>query len=166
MAKDESLQMLIGVGNICTQWAFLEFQFSLAIWRLLKVDEATGKIVTGGLDMLPRAGMAIVLARHFQADRALTTALVEARKTIQAGLDVRRNEAVHGVFKSRVGGSDVVVEVHRGKGDRKPKPITAADLTSLGTEIAQVWRALHEVLVAQGIAHPHTGEYIASSVAR
>jgi hypothetical protein len=91
------INRLTQIGNICAQWSELEYLFATTIWVLLKLDMDTGKIVTGGLDMLPRANMAINLARHRQAPKEILDALLTARKAIQDGLDIRRNRAVHGV---------------------------------------------------------------------
>lgn len=127
---------LISVGNICTQWAYLEYLVANTIWWLLKVDRPTGMILTGGLDMIPRINMAINLARHLKADRRILEALEATRKAVQGGLADRRNIAVHGVFSSRDGSPIVTVEVHRGKGDRKRTPLPDEELSNIGKDIS------------------------------
>lgn len=138
MPTQRQINRLTQVGNICAQWSNLEYQFAHVIWVLLALDMDTGAIVTGGLDMLPRANMAINLARHLQAPRELITALEKARKQIQDGLDVRRNRAVHGVQFYHEGGDDLYVEVHRGKGGRGRKLLPDQELADLGREIHNV----------------------------
>lgn len=145
MATPEIAARLQAVGNICTQWAYLEYLFANVIWWLLKIDKETGIIITGGLDIRPRAGMAINLARHLKADRRLIEALTKARDEI-GSLSDRRNRAVHGVSFSREGDETVMVEVHRGKGSRKAEPLATNELFAIGSEISVVATGLIAVL--------------------
>ena len=39
------------VGALCSHWATFEFTLVSVIWAFLNLDSATGKIVTGGLDI-------------------------------------------------------------------------------------------------------------------
>jgi hypothetical protein len=77
---------LMHIGFICVAWAELENKFSQTIWATLRVDIETGKIITGGLDMVPRANMAINLARHKKAPRYIIKALERARKQSKMAL--------------------------------------------------------------------------------
>ena len=52
--------------------------------------------MTGGLNMLPAINVAVGLARHRKAGQPLLGALQRTRKSLQDGLDARRNLAVHG----------------------------------------------------------------------
>jgi hypothetical protein len=129
------------------QWSNVEYQVAQTIWLILGLDVETGKIVTGGLDMLPRLNMAINLARHRKAPVELTSQLVKTRASIQDKLDVRRNRAVHGVNSWFPGDATVHVEVHRGKGGRERKPLPEDDLRQLGQEIHRVGKELNTVLL-------------------
>ena len=63
---NRTLRSLVQIGNIAAQWSHLEYKLAQTIWILLGLEEGTGKIVTGGLDMLPRINMAINLSRHLR----------------------------------------------------------------------------------------------------
>lgn len=126
---------LVKIGNICWQWSMLEFSVAGLIWRLLGIDPDTGKIVTGGLDMIPRLNMAINLARHMKAPRYVTDELAKVRKAIQDGLDAERNRAVHGVNFPPNSAGEFLVEMHRGKGPKTPVAVTTAELDNLGKRL-------------------------------
>ena len=143
--SDNALQSLllndrnVQIGNICFQWAYLEYLIALTIWSLLHIDPDTGKIVTGGLDIRPRLNMAINLARELQAPKGAIDALLLTREALDKGLDQRRNTAVHGHRIAHPNDPAAeLVEVHRGKGARKRRPQTNADLTQLGKDIKQL----------------------------
>jgi hypothetical protein len=148
MAEDALFQAA-AIGLVCGEWSTLEYNLSIVIWRLLGLDPDTGKIVTGGLDLLPRVNMAINLARHVKQNRATIAALERARKTVQDGLDARRNQAVHGVHFAEDDGS-TTVEVHRGKGGRNPVTITGDAYSNLADEIRAVRKQLQTDLHAAG----------------
>ena len=142
------------VGNICVQWAHLEYLLALAIWSLLRLDQETGKIVTGGLDIRPRLNMAINLAKHLKAPEPAKKALLCTRRALDGGLDERRNKAIHG--HRLLDPDDIqseLVEVHRGKGDRKRHKVTNADLAELGVAIAKVAADLHEAMLKTNVYH-------------
>lgn len=150
---------MMSVGQICIQWAHIEYLFAHVIWALLRLDQETGKITTGGLDMLPRANMAINLATHLGAPQNLIQALKSARKAIQGGLDARRNAAVHGVsFTEGKEPYEIHVEVHRGSGDRKKKHLPNSELSALAEELGLVIENLGRVVRETGILHQHYGK--------
>jgi hypothetical protein len=150
---DKKQNFLLQTGYVCHQWSYLEYLFSKAIWHLLSLDKEMGMIVTGGMDILPRANMAITLANHKKADRALVDALKEARKSIQSRLQDDRNRVVHGVYSSHTTNPNapVMIETHRGKGDRTRKPITAAEVHAIGKQINETSMALTTTLESFGI---------------
>lgn len=149
---------------MCLVWSGLEYVFAYTIWHLLGLSEDTGKIVTGGLDMLPRANMAINLSRQLKAPASLTKALMEARKTIQDGLDTRRNECVHGVHFGNATSEVVRIEVHRGKGDRSKKVLTNADIHGLLNELNIVREYLIVAVNKQGIYEPAKAAHMAKKM--
>jgi hypothetical protein len=130
------------IGNVCVQWSALEYQVAACIWMLLELDIETGKIVTGGLDMLPRLNMAINLARHLKAEKALIDCLVKARAEIQGGLDTKRNRAVHGVHTAVTIAGDALVEVHRGKGGRDATAFPLEELAGLSRSLNALTKSL------------------------
>ncbi|WP_423352633.1 hypothetical protein [Phenylobacterium sp. VNQ135] len=115
---------------------------AIIIWRLLNLPDAdTGRIVTGGLDMLPRFNMAIALARHLKAPHEATAALVAARKAIQDGLDVQRNRAVHGIQYLEEDGK-YTIETHRGKGAGVTTEASPEHFEQVASDIMRVRRTL------------------------
>lgn len=78
------------------------------------------------------------------------TALVALRATIQNGLDIRRNRAVHGISFIGADMKTIEVEVHRGKGDRTRRPVGSEEFASLADEIRAAYSAYLEVLGAVG----------------
>lgn len=139
------LKNVVNIGMICKHWADIEYTLSLTIWHLLKLDPETGKIVTGGLDMQPRANMALNLARHTKQPPPFIKALVDAREAIQGGLDMRRNRAIHGVmFLSD--GFTYETEVHRGRGGRQRQPLPASELNSLCDDLLKLYTKLRTSL--------------------
>lgn len=144
-AQMPQMRRLFHIGHICAQWADVEYTFACAIWHMLGLDDETGKIVTGGLDMLPRANMAINLSNHQKQDSRFTKALKEARAAIQDGLDTKRNRAVHGVhfFDANL---NLYVEVHRGKGGRDRTELTEEDLNEIGRTLFKVGQDLRTKL--------------------
>jgi hypothetical protein len=99
-------------------------------------DTETGKIVTGGLDILPRFNMAIALARHQKRPRKLIAALATARKSIQDGLDMKRNRAIHGLHFEE--GGFTRVEMFRGKGADVITTASSAEYARIAEEIRDV----------------------------
>ena len=146
---------LFYIGNICAQWSSLEYQFAKAIWHLLGIDDETGKIVTGGTDMIPRIRLAVNLARHLNAPLAICRALEGARdKLLAANLDERRNRAVHGIRFAMDGDDDlrvVEIEVHRGKGGRHRQQETTLELYDVGSELSVIVNDLREALTQEGL---------------
>lgn len=147
------LDRLIQVGNICRQWAYVEYLFSVVIWAALKLDRETGMIVTGGLDMLPRANMAINLAKHLNMDASIREALTNARATLQAGslsLVDKRNIAVHGL-ELRTQGTSSTMEVHRGKGAFREHEFGNDQLREIGAAVQKIHEQLSPVMKSVGM---------------
>lgn len=149
-------QRLAFVGDVCVQWANIEYQVAHIIWYLLGVHMEVGKIVTGGLDMQPRLNVAIVLAKQLRAPAYLVKGLTEARKEIQDGLDIKRNRAVHGVTYFDPSLPTARVELHRGKGPKTPVEFSTSDLdafrhelSSLGIKLNQLFTRLSDDIPAR-----------------
>ena len=140
-------RVLVHIGNIAAQWSHLEYMLAQTIWILLGHDAETGKIVTGGLDMLPRINMAINLARHLNAPKPLTECLEKIRKELQANLIETRNSAIHGVQFNGPNG-ELEVEMHRGKGNRKRNPLPEKTLNQTGKRLYELTNELRSVFIA------------------
>lgn len=151
LLSDRNLQ----IGNICFQWAHLEYLVALSLWSLLRIDHDTGKIVTGGLDLLPRVNMALKLAQHLKAPGLAIKALKEVRTALQDGLLEKRNTAIHGLRSFDTSDpSGEFFEVHRGKSAGLKQPVNNLSLQALGVQIADVHKAFHAAMLESGIYHP------------
>jgi hypothetical protein len=134
---DKQTNTNVQIGNICIQWASLEYVVSNAIWVVLRVDAEVGKIVTGNLDMKQRANMIFALAHQTNAPRPFKDACMALKKALFDPGDLlhRRNLAVHGIHFFHHSNDTVQIEVHRGKGGRGPREIAVSDLQKLGNDI-------------------------------
>lgn len=148
------------IGNVCHQWAHLELSIAVVIWQLLGVDEETGRLLTGGLDIQPRVNKAIALAEHLNAPPQLKKALRQTRTALQDGLDERRNQAVHGArFTDHSSPLDSQLFVmHRGKNAGKPIPVSNADLEKLGRDIFAAHKPLMEAMRSCGVLQAPTAK--------
>ncbi|MFI4933857.1 MAG: hypothetical protein ACHP7N_04515 [Caulobacterales bacterium] len=145
LAIEDALRRASLIGSICVHWSAIEGYVALTIWEMLGVRAETGKILTGGLDMLPRLNMAILLARHLKAGKKIERALVALRKEIQDGLDQRRNVAVHGL--NYVIEGKVLVEMHRGRGDRTRREFPINELAQTEKDLGRVMTAYSAALL-------------------
>ena len=142
----------VQIGNICYQWAHLEHLLFLSITSVLRLDNDTGKLITSGLDILPRVNLALKLAKHLRAPPQAIKGLEATRSTLQNGLLDRRNRAIHGHRLMDPGDPfSELVETNRGKGANVRRPQTNADLAALGKDIANAARALHHAMLYSGV---------------
>lgn len=145
MTKSKIVGRLATVGYICATWSNFEAAIAQAIWIMLNLDDATGRIVTGGLDMRPRANMAVRLARHLKMPTEFTRALEDARASLDNGLMAKRNLAVHGIHHPRTQEDAMMLDLHRGK-HKKPEPFTDTDLNAFAEELYQAYKAFVDAL--------------------
>ena len=64
---DDMKSRMETVGFVCAYYSLLQEIFERVICMLLELDQDTGKLITGSLNILPAANMAISLARHMNA---------------------------------------------------------------------------------------------------
>ena len=140
MSKQDRRLLLI--GGVCQQYSILELRVAQIIWALLKIDEPTGKLVTSGLDILPRIRMAMRLATHLKAKPAVRKALEKVRTKLQDGVIDQRNLAVHGIQTVSDDGEVMTLEVHRGGKANRQVPIRIADLNALTRDIYELTKLL------------------------
>lgn len=133
MSKQDRRFLLIGA--LCAQFSHLEFRLAQVIWSLLGINEKTGKLVTSGLDILPRVRMAIRLASHLNAKSAVKKALDKVRTELQNGIIDQRNLAVHGIHTVSDDGETMTLEVHRGGNANRQITISIRDLNALNKRI-------------------------------
>ncbi len=147
------------IGNICVQWAHIESQLSITIWALLHLDDATGKLVTGGLDMMARVSMALRLAQHLRAPGLLIAAIKKVRTELQTGLLEKRNLVVHGQRNLDFNNTTVeYFEVHRGKSAGIKQSLTNAQLHEIGMKLYWIGIEYYAVLFAQGVLTTQKGK--------
>lgn len=149
LLNDRNLQ----IGNICFQWAHLESLLSLAIWSLLRVDNETDAILTGGTSIRPRVDLAVKLSIHLQAPKLATSTLKEVQTRLQKGLEDRRNRAVHGRRQLDANNPSIDhVEMLRGS-KKGLHPQSNADLAKLGNDIADAASLLHQAMLETNVYH-------------
>jgi hypothetical protein len=149
MFDEPSSKRMAHIGGVCLQWSYLEYIIAAIIWKQLNLDISVGKIVTGGMDILPRLNMAINLCRELKTDKRVERALIEARKSLQDKLIEQRNMVVHGQHWLLTG-EKPVVEVQRGKGTRQPTPFTDNEIYQLVENIAAVSNRIGQALMESG----------------
>lgn len=141
------VKIMAGIGHVCVQWARLEMGWLGLIYVIEGIPAEKGHIIFGGLDMLPRANMAINLARHAKLPQRLVKRMTEVRKALQDGVSDRRNQAVHGAHRD-MQGDETTLTMVRWPGDKRHKRITMADLAALGVEIHalgnEVWSIMED----------------------
>lgn len=148
LLSDRNLQ----IGNICFQWAHLEYLLSITIGILLRVEPKTSQIISSGLDILPRTNMALALAHHLTAPRSLVDGLKAVRRDLQDGKKLleRRNRAVHGHRQLHPSPDREIFNVYRGKGAGAIEQ-TNADLHRIGNDIAETATEFYQVMVDAGM---------------
>ena len=144
------------IGNICQQWSCLEYLLANAIWLLTGIhNPEVGKIVTANLDFKQRVSMVFALAHETNAPVPFKIAIKKLQDEVRNGeLIHKRNQAVHGIQFPADRPDAVEIEMHRGKGGRKPRIQLDADLNALGNDIARVRDDFSKSLVGL-IEHVH-----------
>lgn len=134
------------IGNICIQWAALEYQLAVAIWALAGLEAELGKVLTASLDVKARAVMAHTLAHETNAPRYLKIAIKKVLDAVRKDLLTRRNQAVHGIHFAGERPDMAMIEMHRGKGGRGRRPQSDRELYQLGQEINALSRSFAKSL--------------------
>lgn len=129
--------VIASIGEVCVQWARLEMTLLGLICTVDPTDMEKGHIIYGGLDILPRATMAINLARQNNIHPSIAKRIVEVRKALQNGLADRRNQVVHGAHHGEEGAETTLTMV-RWKGDKKHKRLSATEIGQLASEIHEL----------------------------
>lgn len=143
------IKIMAGIGHICLQWARLEMALLAVIYAIEDMPSEKGHIIFGGLDMLPRANMAINLARYEKLPIRLIKRIEAARDALQkGGLSDKRNQVVHGAHRD-MEGDETTLTMVRWKGDKRSKKITVADIVALGVAIHdlgdEVWSIFNDI---------------------
>lgn len=137
----------VAIGEVCIQWARLEMVLFHLICVVEPMELEKGYVIYGGLDMLPRATMALNLARQNKLHHTLTKRIEGIRKSLQNGLLDRRNQVVHGAHKGQVEGASVTLTMVRWKGDKRERKISATEISELAREIHELGNQGHAILL-------------------
>lgn len=143
---DHQSNRSLQTGNICVQWANLEYHLAVAIWNMIGVSDSVGKILTANLDIKQRATMAYAIAHEINAPRYLKLAIKAVLNELRGGMLDERNQSVHGIHFVAERPDAVMVELHRGKGGRNQRLQLDADLAKLGARIHRTSFAFDEAL--------------------
>lgn len=149
-AVPSEIAILAGIGDVCLQWARLEM-CALAVIGALEMQETDATWLRhGGLDLLPRMNLSILLAGQKGFPATFAQTLRSARGKIQGkrGLAVRRNEVVHGAHKNLVG-NRVTLTMTRYPEGRRDISVDPFDLHELATQIHdlgdELWALCDEI---------------------
>src|SRR5690606_14293151 len=130
LSPDEmfGVKVMACIGHICLQWARLEMALLGVIYALEDCPIEKGELIYGGMDMLPRANMAIKLADYHKAPKPQRDTLRSIRKALQDRLQDERNRAVHGVQKPAEDPNRVAFTMVRFRGEKRTKELSPEDL--------------------------------------
>ena len=145
----DGVKMMTAIGHICLQWARLEMGLLGIIYTIEGMPMEKGEIIFGGLDILPRVGMALNLGRYAKIPPPMIKRIAALRIALQAGVSDRRNQAIHGAHKDFEVSGFTTVTMVRWKGDKRSKYLSAADLYALGEEIFELgnecWSIINDI---------------------
>jgi hypothetical protein len=137
----EDVKILAAIGHVCLQWARLEMALLAVIYGIEDVHYTKGDIVFGGLDMLPRVGMAVNLAEHHNIPVRFQKRIRAIRKALQHGdknsLCNRRNQVVHGAHRDLEGGNTTLTMV-RWRGPKRDRQMSALEINELAVDLCRL----------------------------
>ena len=155
------------IGHVCLQWALLELNLLGLLSSLESVSTERAEILFGGLDMLPRCGMAINLARHHRLPGPMIKRIETVRKKLQSGIADRRNQAIHGAHARSDIPGHVRLRMVRWKGAKSVQHISIKDMHDLAMEIAALASEADAIWVDYGRWKfgGHSSEHVAGEFA-
>ncbi len=125
---------LLNVGNVCTQWSYLEYLLGNAISFLLKANDTHSEIILRDTDIFRKARIASELAESVKTDSELQKCLDDILKEIP-NLSSERNLIVHGVYFSKKTDHSVIARAYRGKYAGSPQLMPTTRTEKLGADI-------------------------------
>ena len=145
----------VQIGNICSQFAHLELLLAQAVWAALDVDEETGLVITGSLNIEARVKMAIGLCEKRGKSPEVIAQLKHVQKALQSEKIIeRRNKAIHGNrFPCPDDPAAEMVTIHRGKDAGKKIKRPDSELSQLGQEIAGLHKPLLAAMQSAGMTY-------------
>ena len=138
------------IGDVCLQWARLEMTMIALICQIEPMETEKAYIIFGGLDIVPRANMAINLARYNKLPTSLVKRITAIRKALQGGLDKRRNQVVHGAHRETQG-AEVTLTMVRWQGEKRHQKLSSQDISLLAKDVhdlgTEVWSTCEAVFL-------------------
>lgn len=146
------IPLLAAIGHVCLQWSLLEMTILATLNLLNEIEPDEGFILFGGLDILPRYGLAINLLDHQNAPQDIPQELRDIRKLIQErnGVRDRRNQAVHGAHADAKEIDAVQLTMVRWSGARRTQTVTLEQLIKLTEDIHALQRRTYGVFQRVG----------------
>ena len=125
------------MGIVCVQWALLEHLMLGLISSAESSSLNKVYISYGGLDMLPRIGMALKLARFYGWPGPMIARIEAIRKEVQGhgGLGERRNQLIHGVHKASLSNSSVSLTMVRWGEPKRTQDVSIANINDLARRL-------------------------------
>jgi hypothetical protein len=145
----------VQIGNICSQFSFLELLLAQAIWSALNLTEKAGLSVTGRLDVEVRAKLAVELCEEQGKSKQVVIELKKVQKALQTSKIIeRRNRAIHGHRSADPEDPAAqFVVVHRGKNAGIKLKQTDSDLAQIGEDIAALHKPLFAAMISANMAY-------------
>jgi len=130
---DAQLKIMAGIGFVCLQWSLLEHTMLWLIATIEGIPLEKAYRIFAGLDMVPRCGMAISLAKDAGAPNAILLPIRTVREAIRKErLDHRRNAIVHGVHAYPDDTDSVTLTLPRNEKSSRTQVVTTLELLELG----------------------------------
>jgi hypothetical protein len=135
---DTQIKFLAGIGHVCLQWALLEHLLLGCIAAVEGMPLEKTYIMFGGTDMVARCGIAINLARAANLPGTYPARLDAIRKELRAGLQERRNQAVHGVHAAADVPDAMKLTIAKWTEPKRHQVISLMDLFELGKRLSEL----------------------------
>jgi hypothetical protein len=147
---DDVREHLLEVGVVCSGWAHLEFLYEVALWWLIGLRKAEGRVLTSGLSLENLVRKVCDLQHLKIADAKDRETLEKLRDRISAIVD-ERNLAVHAIRSADPEGDTITGELTRGRYKSKPQNLSLVRLRSLNVEIISIITTIQPLLVRYNV---------------
>jgi len=143
------------IGVVCLQWSLLEQMLLRVIACAENAPIDKIYLSYAGLDMMPRIGMALKLARYAKWPQPLIKRIEAIRVALQGksgrhGLADRRNQVVHGVHKESEKPDCISLTMVRWDGPRRTQDVTLSEIADLATQLAALAQEAWSISDAYG----------------
>jgi hypothetical protein len=142
---NDQLAFLAGIGHVCLQWALIEQTLLGIISAAEHMPLEKTYTRYGSTGMIPRLTLAINLAQEAKWASPLVKRLREVRKTIQKGLDERRNLFVHGAHKGEIAPGQFELTMARWSPNNRSQIVTVEDVAELVSRLSELAQELERI---------------------